>query len=63
MSAALTNAMKDVRDLNHGDLKAFAVMVKGKLTRTSSPSEADFVDAVYEAAAELSEDSGITGTG
>ena len=54
-AATFTNAMSDVRDLNHGDLKTFAIMVKGKLTRTAAPSEADFIDAIYEAAVDLSE--------
>ena len=54
-SPELTNAMKDISDLRHGDAKKFAILVKGKLTRTPAPSEADFIDAIYEAAVELSE--------
>lgn len=49
----LMSAMNVVRNLNHGDLKTFAILVKGKLTRTGTPNEADFVDAIYEAAVEL----------
>lgn len=51
--STLITAMACVRDLNHGDLKAFAVLVKGKLTRTGNPNEADFVDSIYEAAVEI----------
>lgn len=47
------SAMKEIVELNHGDLKEFAVVVKGKLTRTGSPNEADFIDAIYEAALSL----------
>ncbi len=45
--------MRAIVELSHGDLKAFAIGVKGKLTRTGNPNEADFVDAIYEAALEL----------
>lgn len=45
--------MQEIVELNHGDLKEFAVRVKGKLTRSANPTEADFVDAVFEAALDL----------
>ena len=54
MTKELISAMGEVRDLNHGHLKEFAVLVKGKLTRTNAPSSADYIDAIYEAAVELS---------
>ena len=56
MNPAFTNAMCDLRSLHHGDLKAFASLVRARLTHTDAPSIADFIDAIYEASVELSKD-------
>ena len=56
MNPTFTNAMSDLRALNHGDLKDFANLVRARLTHTDAPSTADFIDAIYEAAVELSKD-------
>ena len=57
MSTELTSAMVEIRDLNHGDLKDFANLVRSRLTHTDAPSVADFIDAIYEAAVALSDTS------
>ena len=48
-------AMREIVDLNHGDLKEFAIAVKMKVYM-NTPSEADFIDAIYEAAKTLAVD-------
>ena len=56
MKLAGIKAMLGIIELHHGDLKELSKLVKGNLTRTAAPSEADFVDAIYEAAVTLSEE-------
>jgi len=53
MSTSLTSAMVAVSKLDYGELRKFAVLVKSKVTR-QTPSEADFINAIYEATVKLS---------
>lgn len=45
--------MEGVADLPHGDLKQFATRVRSQLTGRPNPCDADFCDAIYEAAKAL----------
>ena len=53
MNAESRAVMDEIVELNYTALKEFAVKVKGKLTRTGNPNEADFVDAIHGAAVDL----------
>lgn len=53
MDGPARGTMEQIVELNHGDLKEFASVIKGKLTRNASPSVGDFTDAVFDAALEL----------
>lgn len=53
MERAARSTMEEIVGLRHGDLKEFAAGIKGKLTRSANPSEADFIDAVFDAALDL----------
>ena len=48
--------MSGMAGLNHGNLKLFASLVRRKLTGHPSPDDAQFCDAIYEAAKSLAKE-------
>ncbi len=60
-SSRFSSLMQQLSELPHGDLKLIAVKIKAKVSHTPHPSEADYCDAIHEAATELVRECGDAG--